>query len=106
MLKNIALKRLGTPQDIANGVLFSVGITTVAWLIVTYLTKPTDTDKLQAFYNKVKPTGVWGRFGSPDNTPMRWLSGAWLAGVIMVYSLLFCSGKVIFQEWNSALLFS
>jgi len=91
--------------DFANGVLFSVGITTVAWLIVTYLTKPTDTDKLQAFYNKVKPTGVWGRFGSPDNTPMRWLSGAWLAGVIMVYSLLFCSGKVILQEWNSALLY-
>jgi len=91
--------------DFANGVLFSVGITTVAWLIVTYLTKPTDTIKLQAFYDKVKPTGVWGDFGTPDNKPMRWLSGAWLTGIIMVYSLLFCSGKVIFQEWDSALLY-
>ena len=91
--------------DFANGVLFSVGITTIAWLIVTYLTKPTDTAKLQAFYNKVKPSGVWGSFGQPDNAPMMWLAGAWLTGIVMVYSLLFCSGKVIFHEYSEAMIY-
>ncbi|MFT5511804.1 MAG: SSS family solute:Na+ symporter [Bacteroidia bacterium] len=89
--------------DFANGVLFSVGITTIVWLIVTYSTKPTDPVKTQKFYDKVKPTGVWGEFGSPDNSSMGWLTGAWLAGIVMVYSLLFCSGKIIFHEWNEAL---
>ncbi|MFT5725206.1 MAG: SSS family solute:Na+ symporter [Bacteroidia bacterium] len=88
--------------DFANGVLFSVAITTVTWLIVTYLTKPTDNDVLKAFYEKVKPTGWWGAYGSPDNSTMKWLLGAWLSGIVMVYSVLFCSGKVIFQEWQEA----
>lgn len=88
--------------DFANGVLFSVGITTVTWLIVTYLTKPTDRTLLESFYKKVKPSGVWGSYGKPDNSNMWWLFGAWVSGIIMVYSVLFCSGKVIFQEWQEA----
>ena len=88
--------------DFANGVLFSVGITTLAWLIVTYLTAPTDKKVLQAFYDKVRPSGIWGTFGTPNNSPMRWLFGAWISGIAMVYSVLFCSGKVIFQEWQEA----
>jgi solute:Na+ symporter, SSS family len=89
--------------DFANGVLFSVGITTVVWLIITFLTKPTESEKTQAFYDKVKPTGVWGKYGSPDNSNMWWLTGAWISGIIMVYSVLFCTGKIIFQEWDQAL---
>lgn len=88
--------------DFANGVLFSVGVTTVAWLIVTYLTKPTDRNVLEKFYAKVKPSGVWGSYGTPDNSNMYWLFGAWVSGIAMVYSVLFCSGKLIFQEWQEA----
>lgn len=88
--------------DFANGVLLSVGLTTIIWIVVTYLTKPTDSQKLTNFYNQVKPNGVWGKYGKPDNSSMYWLLIAWLSGVIMVYSVLFCSGKVIFHEWNEA----
>ena len=33
--------------------------TTIVWLIVTFITKPTDKEKLLSFYHKVKPDGAW-----------------------------------------------
>jgi len=37
--------------------LAAVGITTAIWIIVTFLTKPTEMEKLKAFYRQVRPTG-------------------------------------------------
>lgn len=91
--------------DFAYGVLLSVSVTTICWLVVTYLTPATDTKVLEAFYKRVKPKGVWGRIGQPDNSPMGWLVMAWLLAVVLVYCALFCSGKIIFQEWGEAVSF-
>ena len=91
--------------DFAYGVLLSVGITTLCWVMVTYLTPRTDRKVLDRFFEKVRPRGVWGDIGKPDNRPMAWLFMAWLCGIAMVYSALFCSGKFIFQEWNEGLTY-
>ncbi|MFA8450726.1 MAG: sodium:solute symporter family protein [Bacteroidales bacterium] len=43
-------------------ILLGVGITTVGWLLVTFLTPPTDQEQLRAFYKKIRPGGPgWKR---------------------------------------------
>lgn len=91
--------------NLEYGILLSVAITTVVWISVTLLTKPTDPEVLKKFYERVRPSGIWGTVGQPDNSRMGWLFLAWISAVIMVYSALFVSGKIIFGVWNEALYF-
>jgi Na+/proline symporter len=87
--------------------LFIIAFTTVAWLLVTYLTKPTDTAKLQNFYNRVRPIGNWSPFRNGSgrgNKGIGWLVAAWLGAVAMAYAVLFFLGYVIFSNWTSAAL--
>ena len=92
-------------NDFAYGVMLSVGVTTIVWIVTTLLTKPTDEAKLQEFFDRVKPRGIWGKFGTPDNSAMKWLWMAWLSAVVMIYCALFTSGKIIFMEWRESMLF-
>jgi SSS family solute:Na+ symporter len=76
--------------------------TTVVWIAVTFITKPTDEDTLKSFYRKIHPGGkLWeqislklpnvkgdGNFGS--------MFLNWIFGVILVYSLLFGIGNLLF----------
>jgi len=82
--------------DFAHGVLLSVGVTTVVWLIVTFLTRPTPATTLHKFVQKVKPTGWWDRFADTDNSKMPYLVIAWFSAVVMVYGFLFLIGKILF----------
>ena len=79
-----------------------VGITTAGWLAVTWLTPPTDEETLKAFYRRVHPGGPgWRRIARlvpevrPD-TGLGWLLVDWVAGVVLVYGVLFGTGKLIF----------
>ncbi len=79
----------------------TVGGTTVTWLIITFLTKPTETETLKRFYKKVKPQGWWRPFdeNQKDSKNTLYLFGAWLTSIVFVYSILFAIGKWIFAEW-------
>jgi Na+/proline symporter len=91
--------------DFATGVILSVGFTTLCWLAVTFMTRPTDSEVITKFVERVQPRGVWGRFFKPDNSSIKWLMMAWVCAVVMVYSALFSSGKFIFHEWSEGLAF-
>lgn len=85
----------------------TVGFTTVAWLLVTYLTEPTSKETLINFYKKVRPDGVWGPVkrvaGLPkEPSQLFGLVVCWISALVFTYSILFLSGKVIFQEWTEA----
>lgn len=87
----------------------TVGFTTVVWISVTYLTKPTKLEKLKEFYQRVKPDGWWQpveilmeREKLPTKLP--YLAICWISSVIMTYSILFLTGKIIFHEWTDALM--
>ncbi len=56
--------RLGfAPIDESYRLVLSVGITTVTWLVVTLVTRPTDSTTLVSFYNKIRPAqGGWKAF--------------------------------------------
>ena len=83
--------------------LYTVLFTTIVWLAVTFLTPPTDRDKLLTFYNQVQPDGAWGIFNASSSaTRVMNLFICWLSAIAMTYGILFLIGKIIFQEWATA----
>ena len=85
--------------------LILVPATTAAWLTVTYLTPPTDYDTLKSFYRKIHPGGkLWKKISdqmpevkSDGNFAKMFVN--WIFGVVLVYSILFGTGKLIFGDY-------
>ena len=98
------------PRQFAYLMLTTVGVTTVAWLIVTLLTPAEPTEKLVAFYRRVRPAGPgWRRIaaaaGDVGGAPTESLTIQfvnWILGCALIYGTLFGIGKLIFKEWTSA----
>ncbi len=76
-----------------------VAITTIGWLVVTLLTKPSDEDTLNSF-NKLIFEGE-SKFKNMGSKVL-----AFLFGVIGVYSVLFATGNWIYGETTIALALS
>ncbi|MBU0474340.1 MAG: Na+:solute symporter [Bacteroidetes bacterium] len=79
--------------------------TTIVWLVVTYLTKPVDEEKLIEFYKRTYPGGRgWKKISSKIKN-VKQSSGFgrlflnWFLGIILVYSFLFGIGHVILHEY-------
>ncbi len=96
--------------------LWSVGITTVSWVLVTLLTKPTDYKTLQTFFNSVKPYGNgWNGFkkiAQNEGLALEKSIGkfsvdliAMFAGIFIVYGLLFSIGQFVYGNTGFGLLF-
>ena len=83
---------------------FTVGLTVAFTLIITYLTKPTDKEILQNFYNKIQPQGWWKPVSGRKNGLNFYLIIAWLSSVIFLYAVLFLTGKIILHFWTEALI--
>ncbi|HEX5275103.1 MAG TPA: sodium:solute symporter family protein [Candidatus Rubrimentiphilum sp.] len=97
-----ALSKTGHTFDDNTVLLTTVGITTVVWLAVTFLTPPVDDATLDAFYDKVRPAGagwakVRNRSGappSPDSLPNSLL--CWVLGLVGIYAALFGTGAYLY----------
>ena len=101
----IGLPELATGPKLVAG----VAVTTLIWLVVTFLTKPTDKVVLQFFYQKIKPAGPGWQPVEPDSknrrTHLLWLGvGCMLLGCVAVYSALFATGQLIYGNRLSALI--
>jgi SSS family solute:Na+ symporter len=89
----------------AKRTLITGGITTIAWLVVTFLTPAESDQTLINFYRRVHPSVYgWQRIARlvPDLAPVRDIAAnsfSWLMGVILVYGCLFGIGKLVFQRW-------
>ena len=104
-----AVTKFGMGMAFPESFFYTVGFTTVAWLVVTFFTEPTKDEKLTSFYLKVQPDGWWEPIKQRTNLAAKEsnLGGlflCWISALIMTYSVLFCIGKLIFMEWNSALM--
>ena len=111
----VILSLLGVPipgldAPFPNNLFTVVSITTVLWLIVTFITRPTATDTLNAFYRQVRPGGPgWGPVArrhadvTPD-TGMGVMAANWAAGVVLVYSFLFGTGNLLLGSIGPGLL--
>ncbi len=78
-----------------------VGITTVVWLLATFATAPVPEKTLHAFYRRVHPGGIGWRKVAARLPDVKGDSGYarlflnWLAGIVLVYGMLFGIGKLI-----------
>ncbi len=91
-------------------------LTTVIWLLVTYLTPPEQDAVLEGFYHKINPGGPgWKRIsrrvnpmGHTEKNTIPKALAAMLAGVVFIYSLLFSVGYWIYGDHlhGGLLLFS
>jgi Na+/proline symporter len=101
----IALKWDGDrPRDFAYIMLITVGITTIAWLAVTWLTPPEPRATLVAFYERVRPYPRGWRtiaqaasIAGPSASIGRELINATL-GCMLVYSALFGVGEMLLHS--------
>ena len=92
----------------------SVFITTLSWILVTLLTKPTENSRLFEFYKKIKPYGIgWNKFLKHNNidvknkelkeSPMSDLLSMFL-GIVIVYSGLFGTGYLLYGNTTYSLI--
>jgi solute:Na+ symporter, SSS family len=93
------------PVQFAILVLITTGVTTVAWLAVTLLTRPEPADVLTAFYRRVRPSATfWKPIADrvqdiPARSGMAFDLRMWLLGSLLIYMSLFGVGKIIFGEY-------
>jgi Na+/proline symporter len=86
----------------------TVGLTTISWLVVTFVTKGVDPHVLQEFYKRIKPYGYWKpireSLGMSKNEEQntKSLLICWISSVTMTYGILFFIGYLIFRQWNNA----
>jgi solute:Na+ symporter, SSS family len=89
---------------------FIVGLTTVSWITITFLTGPDDTEKLVAFYKRVYPGGPgWKAIREKAGThklreePVNRLFFNWILGIFLVYMSLFSIGYIVLGEYSSGI---
>jgi Na+/proline symporter len=87
--------------------LVGVGITTIGWLTVTFLTQPETEDTLRGFAKHVNPTIGWKNYRSANtavigNLPLQIL-GMFL-GCVVVYTALFATGSFVYGNTTLAII--
>jgi hypothetical protein len=98
------------PVQFAWIMLITVSVTTAAWLAVTFLTAPEDQNTLVAFYRRTRPAVAgWKPIAAlaPDVQPSRdtkWNLIDWVAGCVLIYGVLFGTGKLLLGDIGAGLL--
>ena len=98
------------PVDFAWIMLITVAVTTVVWVLVTFLTQPESEHTLVKFYARTRPAAAgWRPIARlvPDIPASNdgWYSALdWLSGCALIYGVLFGTGKLLLGEWTAGLL--
>ncbi|WP_339835814.1 sodium:solute symporter family protein [uncultured Maribacter sp.] len=96
--------------------IFIVVLTTLIWLIATFVTQPESKDTLRSFYIKIQPGGPgWAKVVSDADTDSveivkskeKWSVPAgitaMLLGVVLIYSIMFATGYWIYGRTTQAI---
>ena len=93
---------------------FVVIVTTCLWLIVTFITKPESDKVLINFYSKIRPGGPgWNKVLIKSNIKKEksenkaLMDGlyAMIIGSVLIYSIMFSTGYLLYGEINLGLFF-
>lgn len=101
--------KLGLNIQFPDSFFITVGITTISWLAATFMTNRTKTKTLKTFYERVQPPGIWNidkKTVARKNKSLPYLLIAWISSIIFTYSVLFFTGKALFQEWQTAFIWA
>ncbi|MDX5427188.1 MAG: Na+:solute symporter [Bacteroidota bacterium] len=84
--------------EFPNSFFFTVGLTTLSWLIVTLITPPEKDEVLDRFHARVRPGGWWGRRGSSGFKESRWMFLGWISSIVFTYNTLFLIGDLLLRS--------
>jgi SSS family solute:Na+ symporter len=97
--------------------IFIVVITTLIWLIATFVTQPESNDTLRGFYRKIQPGGPgWAKVvkdADDDSVEIVKSKEKWsvpagitamLLGVVLIYSIMFATGYWIYGRTTQAIV--
>ncbi len=85
----------------------AVAITTLVWVAVTFLTRPTDRSVLESFHDRIRPMGPGWRAVVGDveptagESPTAAIAGFFL-GVTAIYAALFATGSALYGNAGMA----
>ncbi|NTW69352.1 MAG: Na+:solute symporter [Chlorobiaceae bacterium] len=88
-----------------------VAITIAVTLVVTYLTKPTELAQLETFYRTTRVGGLlWKKVSRnmpevESDKGFAMLFVDWALGIVMIYAILFGTGRVIFGDLTEGALY-
>jgi len=108
-------ERLGFGEmDPTLGLVLGVAVTTVCWVFVTFITPPTATGTLRAFYQQIRPMGPgWNGFrqdaiegksrkevgpAAKEDSPAAAFMG-WFLACVTVYGALLGTGYCIYGRY-------
>ncbi len=92
------------PVLFAKTAITTTAVTTLVWLVVTFITRPESDEVLLHFYRKVRPdVRGWRAVArhAPEIAPTRDLGRSaadWILGCAMVYLILFGTGKLLLHR--------
>ena len=102
--------RLGfAPMPATTSLVVGVLITTAGWLVVTFLTPPTEPATLQAYYDRIHPMGRWSHVVRVDHAARENVTAAflcWFLGCVAVYSALFATGSILYGHAIRGVIYS
>jgi len=97
--------------------IFIVVVTTIIWLIATFMTQPESNETLRSFYRKIQPGGPgWSKVVDEAKTDAveivkdkeKWSVPAGLTamllGVLLIYSIMFATGYWIYGRTTQAIV--
>ena len=98
---------------------FVVLVTTIIWVVATFMTKPESKDVLNSFYKKIQPGGPgWEKVvidAKADNVDIvnpneKWSVpsgiGAMVLGCVLIYTCMFATGYWIYGETMKGIIFT
>ncbi len=103
--------RLFTAIEFPESIFIIVAFTIVVTLSVTFLTKPTEIAQLETFYRTTRVGGVLWKKVSVNMADVEsdkgflMLFADWALGIVMIYTILFGTGRIIFGDIIQGSLF-
>lgn len=94
----------------AKNALATTLITTIVWVIVTWVTQPEPNAVLVSFYRLVRPqVSGWKPIAAlapevPETRDLARNLRCWILGCAMVYGALFGGGKLLLHDWSAGVL--
>jgi Na+/proline symporter len=101
-----------TPEGFALNLIVTTAVTTAVWIAVTFATRPEPRETLETFYRKVRPAGGgWAPIArttgiTPPPGEIARSFGLWVLGIVLVYSIMFATGGVIFHLPRQGAIFA
>ncbi|MGK0310314.1 MAG: Na+/proline symporter [Lentimonas sp.] len=97
-------------DDYAVRFTFNMVVTTIVWVIVTFLTPPEKEEVLIKFYKRIKPGGWWKDIPSKSGNANHLVIGklewsCWALGVTGLFAMIVCLGKLCFGLYLQSALF-